>query len=285
MPPVPDVGIEQLRCTAPDGRVMLDLPSLCIQRGERVAVIGPNGAGKSTLLRCLSGFAQPVAGQLQVLQQDLLAAPSRAAWRALRTDVAQVHQGLHLVQRLSALDNVLIGALGRTAGWRSWLRWPQTSDEAQALRALDSVGMLGHAATRADRLSGGEQQKVCIARMVMQRPRLILADEPTANLDPTAARDACQLLRHSAAAATLLVVVHNPDLLPLLADRVLGLKAGRLLLDLPLGALNAAHLKALYEEPDVSNLSHSSRAIDPGRRLPMHGVGPTLLGAFTRALP
>ena len=242
-----DVLIEDLRCTAADGRLMLHLPSLRIQRGERVAVIGPNGAGKSTLLRCLTGFAKPACGQLQVLQHDLKAGLSRAAWRALRAEAAQVLQGLHLVQRLSALDNVLIGALGRATGWRSWLRWPLPSAVDEALRALDAVGLRSHAATRADRLSGGEQQKVSIARMLMQRPRLILADEPTASLDPAATGEACQLLRHSAARATLLVVVHNPDLLPLLADRVVGLRAGALRFDLPVAALNAGLLAALYE--------------------------------------
>lgn len=265
MVPVDDVFIQNLRCTAPDDRITLNLPRLRIQRGERVALIGPNGAGKSTLLRCLSGFARPAGGQLRVLQQDLHAGLSRAAWRALRADVAQVLQGLHLVQRLSARDNVLIGALGRTPGWRSCLRLPLARDAAQALRALASVGLRDHAATRADRLSGGEQQKVCIARMLMQRPRLILADEPTASLDPAAAREACLLLRRFAADTTLLVVVHQPDLLPLLADRVIGLNAGELRFDCPVADVSAAMLASLYGPPRAAAaLVLSSTGPHPG---------------------
>jgi phosphonate transport system ATP-binding protein len=241
-----DVSIKNLRCTAPGGRVLLQLPLLHIPQGQRLAVVGPNGAGKSTLLRCLSGFVRPAADQLEVLQHPLHSGLSRAAWRALRCDVGQVLQGLHLVQRLSVQDNVLIGALGRTRGWRTWLRVPTAPQLAQAQQALQAVGMAHHATTRADRLSGGEQQKVCLARVLMQRPRLILADEPTANLDPAAAQEACQLLRQCASKATLLVVVHSPALLPLLAERVLGLKDGRLVFDVPQAQATPELLQSLY---------------------------------------
>jgi phosphonate transport system ATP-binding protein len=157
-----------------------------------------------------------------------------------------VLQGLHLVQRLSALDNVLIGALGRLSGWRSWARCYQGTDVAEALRALDAVGLTALAPQRTDRLSGGERQRVSIARMLMQRPRLVLADEPTASLDPASAREVCALLRGSAAHATLIAVVHHIDLLPLLADRVIGLRDGRPVFDQPLATLDAGVFDALY---------------------------------------
>ncbi len=242
----PHVVIENLRCEAASGRVTLEIARLKIDAGERLAIVGPNGAGKSTLLRCLSGFAAPVAGRVQVLDRVVDVRMAGAELRRLRGDVAQVLQGLHLVQRLTVLENVLVGALGRLHGWRSWARWHRAQDVAEALRAIEAVGLTAKADERTDRLSGGERQKVSIARMLMQRPRLILADEPTASLDPAAAREVCRLLQRGAAQATLVSVVHQPELLPLLADRVIGLRHGRLVFDQPLTGLDPAMLDALY---------------------------------------
>ena len=242
----PHVVIEDLRCEAPDGRVTLDIAQLTIGAGERLAIVGPNGAGKSTLLRCLSGFATPVAGHVRVLERVVGASISGTELRRLRGEVAQVLQGLHLVQRLTVLENVLVGALGRLHGWRSWARWHRPQDVAEALRAIEAVGLTAKADERTDRLSGGERQKVSIARMLMQRPRLILADEPTASLDPAAAREVCRLLQGGAARATLITVLHHTELLPLLADRVIGLRHGRLVFDQPLARLDPAMLTALY---------------------------------------
>jgi phosphonate transport system ATP-binding protein len=254
----PHVVIEDLRCEAPDGRVTLDIPRLTIGAGERVAIVGPNGAGKSTLLRCLSGFATPVAGRVQVLDRLIGVRMAGPELRRLRGEVAQVLQGLHLVQRLTVLENVLVGALGRLHGWRSWARWHRPQDVAEALRAIEAVGLTAKADERTDRLSGGERQKVSIARMLMQRPRLILADEPTASLDPAAAREVCRLLQGGAAHATLITVVHHPELLPLLADRVIGLRHGRLVFDQPLARLDPAMLDALYGADTDSTEQDSS---------------------------
>ena len=198
-----------------------------MRAGERIAIVGHNGAGKSTLLRCLSGFLRPTRGRARRARPRRCDAHLRAhELRALRLDVGQVMQGLHLVQRLSALDNVLIGALGRVQRLaRLDPAATAASDVADAEAALAAVGVLAKAEQRADRLSGGERQKVAIARMLMQRPRLILADEPTASLDPLAAAEVCSLLARAAQGATLITVVHNPSLLPLLAERVVGLEA------------------------------------------------------------
>jgi phosphonate transport system ATP-binding protein len=248
------VHVQGLRCVSAAGRVLLDVPSLQIQTGEAVALVGPNGAGKSTLLRCLTGFAQPSSGQVRTLGVDITHHMSRSVLRALRAEVGPVLQGLHLVQRLSVLDNVLIGALGHQHGWRqvgrSWLRWPNAAQHQQALQALQTVGLAGREGERADRLSGGEKQKVAIARLLMQQPRLILADEPTASLDPQAACDICTLLRQAAASATLISVVHDPALLPLLAHRVIGLRQGKLVFDGPLADWRPRDLKDLYALAD-----------------------------------
>ncbi|MCE2918103.1 MAG: ATP-binding cassette domain-containing protein [Rubrivivax sp.] len=233
------------------GRELLALPALDIRQGERVAVIGPNGAGKSTLLRCLSGFAPVDAGQLTVLGRALHAPLPRAERRALRCEVGQVLQGLHLVGRLDALDNTLIGTLGRLQGLaalRSWARRYDGRDRAAAASALARVGLAGRGGERVDRLSGGERQRVAMARLLMQRPRLILADEPTASLDPTGTVELCRILSVAAQelGATLVTVVHQAELLPLLADRVVGLRQGRLVFDRPTADLDAATLTSLY---------------------------------------
>ncbi len=246
------VELHGVRCTA-GGRTLLEVDSLAIAVGERVAIVGHNGAGKSTLLQLLNGFVTPTDGVVEVLGRRL-APPPAADLRALRRDVGQVMQGLHLVARLSALDNVLVGCLGRVGGWRSWTRLFPVHEAVAAREALHAVGLGERCATRADRLSGGERQKVAIARMLLQRPRLILADEPTAALDPAAAGEVCAQLAKTAGTdggVTLLSVVHSPALLPLLCERVIGLAHGRIVFDRPLAAVGDDGLASLYRPPPV----------------------------------
>ena len=238
------------------GRTLLDVSSLTIGSAERVAIVGANGAGKSTLLRVLNGFVVPSYGTLQVLGQTLGPAMTRSDLRHLRSRVGQVMQELHLVSRLSAIDNVLIGCLARVTGWRSWVRWHARADLELAQEALHSVGMLAKAQVRTDQLSGGERQKVAIARLLMQAPHLILADEPTAALDPAAAVEVCKLLVQAARGAALITVVHNPALIPLLADRVIGLKAGKIAFDLPVAALDDERLTDLYRAAPMEPFAH-----------------------------
>lgn len=233
-------------------RMLVDIPHLEIAAGERVALVGPNGAGKSTLLRTLAGFVRIVRGEVHVLGRTFgpaHAALSRAQWRHLRSELGQVMQGLHLVPRLSARENVLIGASVRMqalSAWRNWARLYPAALREEADAALANLDIQHLADTRADRLSGGERQKVAIARLLLQPSSLILADEPTAALDPGATLQACKALRHAAIGRTLISVVHQTDLLPLLAERVLGLAHGRILWDLPVGSVDDAALKALY---------------------------------------
>ncbi len=245
------ISLQQVCCIA-DGRALLDVGTLSIRHGERIAIVGHNGAGKSTLLRLLTGFMPAAHGRIDVLGLDLAGSPSATELRALRCEVGQIHQGLHLVGRLSALENVLIGSLGRVTGWRSWVRHFPTDEVARAEAALHAVGLLARARTRADKLSGGERQKVAIARLLVQQPKLILADEPTAALDPAAAGEVCHLLAQAASQATLISVVHNPSLLPLLADRVIGLKGGRIAFDLPLAAVDDQKLTSLYRPDEAA---------------------------------
>jgi phosphonate transport system ATP-binding protein len=201
------------------------------------------------LLRVIGGHINPTYGSVQVLDHALDAHLTPQNKRLLRRETGQIMQGLHLVQRLSALENVLIGCLGQLGGWRTWIRWYSYACTSRAMDALKSVNMLARSQTRADRLSGGERQKIAIARLLVQNPRLILADEPTAALDPAAAADVCQLLARAAKGATLVSVVHNVSLLPLLADRVIGLREGLIVFDLPLHEVSDARLIDLYQQP------------------------------------
>ncbi len=237
---------------------LLRVRELCIAPGERVAVVGPNGAGKSTLLRLLSGMVTAAQGRVSVLGRELgpdATVPlSRLQWRSLRRDVGLVMQGLHLVPRLCARDNVLIGALGHLRGadaWRSWWRLYPAQLLAEADATLVALGLAGRAHTRTDRLSGGERQKVSLARLRLQRAPLVLADEPTSALDPAATEQVCAALLAACAAPghSLVTVLHDLALLPMLATRVLGMAQGRIQWDLPLHAVDDARLAALYSTP------------------------------------
>ena len=260
---MPLVQLQDLAVTA-GPRTLLQVKALQIAAGERVAIVGPNGAGKSTLLRVLAGLAGAVhvAGQVQVLGRTVVnrggptaTAPlTRAQWRTLRSEIGLVMQGLHLVPRLSARENVLIGALARLQGPAALLSWARVFPkalQAEADAALAALGLQDLANTRADRLSGGERQKVSLARLRLQRARLVLADEPTSALDPSATQQACTALCAAAAGPgqALVTVVHDLALLPALATRVLGLAQGRLQWDLPLAAVSARELQALYATP------------------------------------
>jgi phosphonate transport system ATP-binding protein len=256
-------------------RELLRVDELALMPGERVAVVGPNGAGKSTLLRVIAGMTRPEQGDVGVLGRAIGAARpaplGRAEWRALRRETGLLMQGLHLVPRLTARENVLIGALARLSGvqaWRSWWRrYPEVLlDEADA--ALGVLGLSGRAQVRADRLSGGERQKVGLARLVLQRPRLVLADEPTAALDPHATAQVCASLRSGAEAAgqTLVTVVHDLDLLAALATRVIGLARGAIRWDLPLDQVDDAALRDLYGPRPAHAVVFSARSPADGMR-------------------
>jgi phosphonate transport system ATP-binding protein len=240
------IHAQELTCNV-SGSTILAIDNLNIKQGERIAILGHNGAGKSTFFKLVSGFMQISSGKLNVLDHHLENNLSAIHLRSLRKEIGQILQGLHLVSRLSTLDNVLIGCLGRISGWQSILGYYSDSDIELAHQALDAVGLQDHACKRVDKLSGGERQRIAIARMLMQQPKLILADEPTAALDPGAALDMCDLLIKSAKNSTLITIVHNTALLPYLADRVLGFKSGGIVFDLPVREVDKEIINQLYE--------------------------------------
>ena len=229
--------------------VLLRDVGLSVAPGERVALVGHNGAGKSSFLRALTGFNAVTRGSLRVLGTELAGPHAAPALRALRCRVAQVHQGLPLVGRLGALDNVLIGGAGRHASPMTWFRrWPAAECRA-AQAALSRVGLGWAAGRRTDSLSGGERQKVAIARALHQRPTLLLADEPTASLDADAADEVIGLLVEVAAerGATLVCVVHDLELLPRLTDRAITLRHGVVVADVAVTSHTPGQLRGMLK--------------------------------------
>ena len=242
-------GLHVRAAAAASAPVLLRELAFSIQPGERVVLVGHNGAGKSSLLRALTGFAPVHKGSLRVLDTEMSGIAAPAPLRQLRARVAQVHQGLHLVARLSALDNVLIGGAARHPSPWTWLRrWP-AAERAAAREALAWVGLAHAAARRTDELSGGERQKVALARALHQRPVLLLADEPTASLDADAADDVVALLNRAVQerAVTLVCVVHDLDLVPRLAQRAIALRHGRVVADMAVNAQTPAVLRSLLK--------------------------------------
>lgn len=203
--------------------------SLCVKQGEFAVLLGPSGSGKSTLLRCINGLIAPSAGTVRVGGMPVTG--SRSERRAVRRRIGMVFQGFNLIKTLSVLSNVLVGHLGHKRGLHGWL-FTRAEREA-ALAALERVGLAGKAGLRAGSLSGGEQQRVGIARALVQRPEVILADEPVASLDPATAQEILSLLAHihRAQGVTVLCSLHQVGLARQFADRVFGLSRGRLVFE------------------------------------------------------
>lgn len=227
--------------------VALDDVSVEVHRSEMVVLLGLSGSGKSTLLRCLNGLHPITSGQIEVDGTRVdLASGSRL--RELRRDVGFVFQQFNLVGRLSCLENVLIGGLGRVRMPRyGALTYPRRM-RAEALAHLDRVGLADLAERRADTLSGGQQQRVAIARTLMQRPTVLLADEPVASLDPENAAVVMDLLFRVCIEEklTVLCTLHQVDLAMGWAHRLVGLRGGAKVLDRPAVGLSRDEVMEIY---------------------------------------
>ncbi len=223
----------------------LHATSLAIEAGQFVVLLGASGAGKSSLLRTFNGLVQPSAGRVHVPGLGSLDRPRVLHEHRRRTGM--VFQQHHLIGRLSVLDNVLMGRLGDHRSLATLLPWSRCEKE-RALAALERVGLLEHALRRADELSGGQQQRVGIARALVQQPRLLLADEPVASLDPaTAERVLCLLhVICKSDGLTAVVSLHQVHFARQFADRIVGLAAGRVVFDGVAADLSEAAVRSLY---------------------------------------
>ncbi|MGW9413086.1 phosphonate ABC transporter ATP-binding protein [Arthrobacter cupressi] len=244
-PALPTVTARALRVQYGE-QLALDSIDLDVRPGEVLALLGHSGSGKSTLMKTFTGIAPFTADTLQVAGREV-AAQNPAGLRELRSDVGYVFQHFNLVPRLTALTNVLTGAL-HSAGPLNLLGTFSRAQRATALELLDRVGLAHKARQRCRELSGGEQQRVAIARALMQRPRLILADEPVASLDPRLAGTILGLLRDIARDEQIPVIVslHVVGLARRYADRVIGLHSGRLVFAGPAAQLTEKEVHQIY---------------------------------------
>ncbi len=210
----------------------LDTVDLTVPRGQMLAILGASGSGKSTLLRTLNGLVVPTSGTVRVLGCDVTSAKGRQM-RELRTGVGFIFQQFGLVGRLSVMENVLSGALGRIRFPRAGVLAYPRSLRLEALANLERVGLGDRAFQRSDTLSGGQQQRVAIARTLMQRPTVLLADEPVASLDPESSASVMALLLEICQEKGLTVIasLHQVELARGWADRLVGMRHGRVVLD------------------------------------------------------
>ncbi len=231
---------------APDV-LALDDVSLTVRAGEVAVLLGLSGSGKSTLLRHLNGLHRPTAGRVRVLGTDVVTAGG-SEQRRLRSRIGFVFQQFHLVGSLTVLENVCTGALGTLRGPRIGLFGYPRAIRRAALEQLDRVGLADQRFQRADTLSGGQQQRVAVARALMQRPKILLADEPVASLDPESSAQVMQLISDISREdrLTVLCSLHQVEVALSFGERLIGLRSGRVVLDQRVGAIDRDDVMSVY---------------------------------------
>ena len=244
-----------------NGTQALQATSVAFIQGEFTALLGASGAGKSTLLRSLNGLVRASTGK--VISKNVGDISLPGSLRRHRRQTGMIFQQHHLIGRLSVLDNVLMGRLGYHGAWAALLPWSR-SEKEQALAAIDRVGMINRALQRADQLSGGQQQRVGIARALVQKPQLLLADEPIASLDPATSEHLLSLLHGICRTDGLTVIVslHQVEFARRFADRIIGLKSGAVVFDGTADQLTPVLAQSLYAhaQADVFAVDQSDAA-------------------------
>jgi len=231
----------------PNGFKALKNINLEINDSEFVIVIGPSGAGKSTLIRTINGFVKISEGELIVNNKNIKELNEKEL-RALRREIGMIFQNFNLVKRISVLRNVLIGRLGYVSTIRSIFNLFSKEDIELAFENLRRVGIEDKAYVRADQLSGGQQQRVAIARALTQKPKIILADEPVASLDPPTAKVVMDYLKkfNKELGITTIINLHDIDLVMEYGERVVGLRNGEIVYDGSVKNINEKTLKEIY---------------------------------------
>ncbi|TMQ14828.1 MAG: phosphonate ABC transporter ATP-binding protein [Candidatus Rokuibacteriota bacterium] len=243
------IDVAGLRVVFPPAVAAVDGVDLAVAPGEFVVILGRSGSGKTTLLRALNRLVEPTAGSVRVAGRAVTGAGA-AELRAARRQIGVIFQQFNLVRRASVLDNVLAGRLGYVPSLPSLLGRFPPADRALARECLGRVGLAHLAERRADTLSGGEQQRVAIARALAQAPAVVLADEPTASLDPALTTDIMGILRSiNARGLTLVVSQHQLETALAYATRIVGLRRGRVTFDGPPASVTPAVVDAIYGEP------------------------------------
>ena len=245
----PLIQFKNVQKIYPNGTVGLKDINLDIEEGQFVVVVGLSGAGKSTLLRTINPMHDITDGDILLEGKSIIHYKGKAL-RNLRRSVGMIFQGFNLVKRSSVERNVLSGRVGYYPTWKSVLGLFTKEDKAKAVEALQRVNMASKIYSRADELSGGQQQRVAIARTFMQNPKIILADEPVASLDPLTTEavmdDLKQLNRDFG--MTVLVNLHSVPLALKYADRIIGLRAGQLVYDKMIADVKETDFDSIYDE-------------------------------------
>lgn len=233
----------------PNGTVGLKDVTLTIQDGEFVAIIGRSGAGKSTLLRSVNRMHDITEGRLTVEGVNVSTLKGKDL-RRFRRGIGMVFQSFNLVTRTTVIRNVLAACVPEMPFWRVLLGVFRKQDKLTALESLDKVGILDKAYIRADQLSGGQQQRVALARTLAQNPKIILADEPVAALDPVTAKQVMQdfVRINKDMGISILLNIHHVELAIEYADRIIGIRAGQIVYDGPAKAVDQAVLDRIYGE-------------------------------------
>lgn len=240
--------IEGLQKTFGDGTRALRGVDLSVDGGDFVVILGPSGSGKTTLLRSINGLVTPDAGTIRFRNRAL----STATLPDLRKRTGMVFQDFNLVDNLSALNNVLSGLLDSSNKFMSMFYLFTREQKLLALDCLERVGLLDKAYARADQLSGGQKQRVGIARAIVKKPVLLLADEPVASLDPMISQSVMTLLRDIARenAITVICNLHQVDLALKYSDRIVGLSGGCIVLDAATADVDQAYIRNIYRGHD-----------------------------------
>ncbi len=239
--------VAELRKTYPTGDQALRGVSFTVTGQQTVFIIGPSGSGKSTLLRCINRLVEPDVGSVRLDGLEITTR-SGAELRVARRGMGMIFQEFNLVERLTVMENVLSGRLGYVSTWRAWRRRFPSGDIEAAFRTLERVGLEGFENKRADTLSGGQRQRVGIARALVQRPKILLVDEPTSSLDPRTSEAVMKLIVDLAAEDGIpaLVNIHDVPLARVFAKRIIGLKAGSIVYDGPASDLTEDVFERIY---------------------------------------
>lgn len=248
--------VSNLLVTLPNGKRLVNDVSFTVGRGEFVSILGSSGAGKSLTLRCIVGLTKPSLGEIKLTGPGNRTYRTTGAnakeMRRARRHIGLIFQGSNLVKRLTVLENVMIGRLGHIHPLRSWVIGFKDSEAREAMVALDRVNMASCAARMAGSLSGGEMQRVSIARAIHQRPLIYLADEPISSLDPKNAEAIMSILQPLSRETLVIGAFHQPAVVARYCTRVIGIREGQVVYDGP-AQLSARQLENIY-----GNLSSES---------------------------
>jgi len=248
------INVTALSKQFPNGTLAVNDVSFTVPEGQVVGLLGLSGSGKSTLMRLVNGLHHPTSGAINVLGIDVGSAKN-SELRELRRHIGFVFQQFGLVGRATCMENVLIGALGRLRGPRLGVRSYPRELRVMALERLERVGLGAQAFQRAETLSGGQMQRVAIARSLMQEPKVLLADEPVASLDPESSNQVLDLISTIARedGMTVLCSLHQVELAIGRTDRLIGLRDGRIVLDQMTSGIDPSVVMDLYRRYGTSD--------------------------------